>query len=159
MTRDDLDELHALAASISDEAHGWRAHRRQRAAAHAQARAEEERIAPGRRHRRHQRIAFGLIGLFAAGAAAFVLTHRPGHAAPPPKRTIITIHHQPRPVQVGQAAAVQLGLQGRTADIFACQLYYDSQHLAAVPGQDTQAWRADYLAACSTITSTDPSGG
>jgi hypothetical protein len=159
MTRDDLNELQALAASISEEAHGWRAHRRQRAVAHAQKRAAEEIEAPGRRRRRHRLIASASVGVIAVAATVLVVTHHPSQPAPAPKRTIVTVRHLPAPVRAGQEAALQLTQQGRIPNIFACQSLYESQRLAAVPGQQGGGWRMDYLDACAHAPVPNPTAG
>jgi len=150
--RDDLNELHALAASISEDAHGWRAHRRQRALSAAQARIEAEAIAPVKRRKRHRWVAGAVVGVLALTAVVLVVTHKPARPASQPKRTIVTARHVPPPVRAGQAAAIQLADQGLTANIFACQSWYESQQLGDVPGQQTAAWRAGYLSACAHST-------
>jgi hypothetical protein len=148
MTRDDLNELHALAASISEERHGWRAHRRARAEAAARRRAEAEAKAPGRRRRRHRWIAGVAVAVVAIAGTVLIVVHLPGKPAPKPKRTVVHVHNLPTSVRVGQNAAARLSQQGLPPNIFACQGLYESEHMAAVPGQQGAAWRADYLQAC-----------
>lgn len=147
--RDDLDELHALAASIADEAHGWRAHRRKRAHDAAQARVEAEMVAPIRRRRLHRWIAGAAVVVVVLVAAGYLVTHRAGRPATAPTRDVVAARHAPSEVKAGQAAAVQLQSLGRLPNLFSCQGWYDEQRLAAVPGQATSAWRAGYLRACA----------
>jgi hypothetical protein len=157
--RDDLEELHALAASISEDAHGWRAHRRQRAHATAQARAQAELIAPINRRKRHRWIAGSVVGVLVVVGAALVITHQPAAPAAKPSLTIVTVRHEPADVRVGQTAAVELTAQGRSANVFACEGLYDSEQMGSIPGQEGLAWRAGYLAACSHAASADGNAG
>jgi cytochrome c-type biogenesis protein CcmH/NrfG len=147
--RNDLDELQALAASIAEDTHGWRAHRRGRAHAAARRRLEAEMVAPVKRRRRHRWLAAGTVALVAVVATFLVVTHKPSQPAPAQKRTIVTVRHMPSQVRVGQDAAIALHQLGRDANVFACEGWYESQHLASVPSQAASTWRAGYLQACA----------
>ncbi|MBV9487287.1 MAG: hypothetical protein JO246_14665 [Frankiaceae bacterium] len=148
MTREDLEELHALAASISAEHRGWRAHRRARADEAARRRAEAEALAPIKRRRRHRWVAFVAVALIAAVGGVLIVMHLPGKPAPKPKRTVVHVHHLPSSTRVGQYAATRLAQQGVPPNVFACQGLYESEQMATVPGQQGAQWRADYLQAC-----------
>lgn len=156
--RSELDELHALAASISHEAKGWRAHRRQRSQAAARRRAEAEMAAPIKRRKRHRLLAGLMVGVVAVTAAVLVITHKPAPPAPAPQRTSVVVRHLPAAVRAGRTAGIQLASQGRTPNIFACQNAYAAGGLGDVPAQQTATWRADYLAACADATGADAAG-
>jgi hypothetical protein len=157
--RDDLEELHALAASISEDAHGWRAQRRQRARTAVLARVEADAVAPIKRRKRHRWVAAAAVGVVAITAAVLVISHRPGPPAARPHRTILTERHLPGDVRVGHQAALQLSSQGRGINVFACEGLYDSERMAEVAGQQSATWRAGYLAACSHAGTPDAKGG
>lgn len=147
--RDDLNELHALAESIAEEAHGWRAHRRTRSYAAARRRLEAEMVAPVKRRRRHRWVAVGFVAVIVVVAVLFVVTHKPSKPAPAQQRTLVTVRHLPPEVRLGQDAAIALHKLGRSANIFSCEAWYETQQLAQVPAQATSTWRAGYLNACA----------
>jgi hypothetical protein len=149
--RNDLDELHALAASIAEETHGWRAHRRVRAQAAEQRRVEAAMVAPVKRRRSHRWIAAGAVGVAVLCAALVVVMHHPAKPATPPGRTADVGKQESSQVRLGHQAGIAISSQGRLPNEFACQGWYDAQSLASVPQQRALAWVTGYLAACSDV--------
>jgi hypothetical protein len=148
MTRDDLEELHALAASISDDRRGWRAHRREKAEAAARRRLQAEMLKPIKRRRQHRWVAGAVVALLVSAGVVLIVIHLPGRSAPAPKRTILQVNHLSAAERAGQNAAVHLVQLGQPPNVFACQQLYDTQHMGSVFGQQGQAWHDDYLNAC-----------
>lgn len=147
--RTDLDELHALAASISENTDGWRAHRKVRANAAAQRRLEAEMVAPVKRRRSHRWIASAAVGVVALCAVLLVVTHHPAAPAQAPTRTAEIVKHESPEARIGHQAGIAIAQQGRLPNEFACQAWYDDQSLGNVPQQRSATWVAGYLAACS----------
>lgn len=143
---DDLAELHALAASIAQDADGWRARHRRRAADVAELRAGATVTAPVRRHRRHRLVAGAVLGVAAAAAAAAVALAGPA-ARPPVAHAARAADPAPAGSRLGRQAAMTLVQQGRNPDPFACEVLFDQLHLA--PTNQAAAFRSDYLTACA----------
>jgi ferric-dicitrate binding protein FerR (iron transport regulator) len=149
--RDDLDELHALAASISENTHGWRAHRKVRAQAASERRLEAAMVAPVKRRRSHRWIAAIGVCVVVVCAVLLVTTYHPAKPAPAPSRTAGTVKRETPEARIGHQAGVELASQGRLPNEFACQGWYDDRSLGSVPQQRSASWVAGYLAACSDV--------
>jgi hypothetical protein len=145
--RDDLDELHALAASISEDAKGWRAHRRQRAHTAAQAKVEAELVAPVKRRNRHRLVAAGVLGVIVLVGIGLIVVFWPKAHVAPHHRAVVTTITSPE-VLAGRQAALQIASQGRIPDVFSCEGMYASAGSAASSASHSAAWRAGYLQAC-----------
>jgi hypothetical protein len=147
--RDDLDELQALAESISEHASTWRERRQQRHHAAATARLEARLAAPVRRRVRHRRLTAAAVAVVLLVTAGVLFAMRPSGAPPPPRRHAPLAANTPDDVVVGRAAARELLSRGLAPSVFSCQSLYDTDGLGTVPGQQGGTWRAGYLAACS----------
>lgn len=149
--RDDLGELQALAAEISDEAHGWRAHRRHRALDRAEKRLREQAAAPLKRRKRHRMLAGAVVGVIAIGlVGAGVEIHRSTHHHTPPAKSVKNVPgHQLADIRAGRQAAQDLSSQGRAANVFSCEAWFDTHNVVVGPGQSWSGFHAGFLHACT----------
>jgi hypothetical protein len=160
MTRDDLDELQALAASISEESTGWRERRRHRAITAAQARTEAVLVAPVKRRRKHRWIAAAIVASLVIAGGVVGLFFLPTKTAAPAATPPAPVSRQaPTYVKAGRQGASELSSQGQIPNEFACQRLYGTEQLASVPGQQTAQWQAGYVATCSGSVSADGGTG
>jgi hypothetical protein len=160
--RDDLRELHELAAAISDDAHGKRAQRRARALLREQRRAEAELLAPGRRRRQHRLIAGAVVGAVAIGLGiAGVQVHNDAHHHRPRLASVAETvpAYQLASVRAGRQAAADIAAQGRAADLFSCQQWFDSHGLASQLATLPPGWHDEFIKACTNAASTVGSDG
>jgi hypothetical protein len=149
--RDDLGELHALAAEISDDAHGWRAHRRHRALERAEKRSFEASVAPVMRRKRHRAVAGAVVVLVAAAlVGAGLEIHRSSHHHAPPTKSVTQVPgYQLADIRAGRQAAQELSSQGRIANVFSCEAWFDAHHLVVASGQSMSGFHAGFLHACT----------
>jgi hypothetical protein len=149
--RDDLDELHSLAASISEDAHGIRQRRRRRSVERAQARALEDLTAPVKhRFRRRVILAAALLVLVLGVVTVAVVRQQLVQPRTPPRPAPRTATRTLPPYeQTGRQAAADIARQGRSADVFSCQAWYDQHDLAATPADQAAAWHAGFITACT----------
>jgi hypothetical protein len=149
--RDDLDELKALAAAISDDKHGWRAHRRHRAIDRAERRLREEAAKPLKRRKRHRAIAGAFVALVAVGlAGAGVEVYRSSHHHTPPAKSVQNVPgHQLADIQAGRQASQDIAAAGMLANVFSCESWFESHHIVVAPGQSWNGFHAGFLHACT----------
>jgi hypothetical protein len=155
-SRDDLGELHALAEAISQDAHGWRRQRRERAVLRAERRREAELLAPGRRRKRHRRVAAAAVMLVAIALVITGLTirhqsHR--HVARLPSIAETVPAYQLADVRAGREAAAAIAAQGRASDVFSCQQWFDSHGFATDPTAVGAGWHEEFMKACLSASS------
>jgi hypothetical protein len=156
--RDDLDELQALAASISEETQGWRAHRRQRAVAAAQARNEAVLVAPVKRRKKHRWIAASVVSVIVLIGAGLAVVFWPNPSKTP------RLHVAPQVktasyVRIGRRAAAEIVAQGRIANLFSCESIFDTERLGFALHHQSAAWRTGYLTACSNAATANGGNG
>lgn len=158
--RPELDELQTLAESISAEAKGLRAYRRRRTLEHRERRFRAESESPKRQRRRHRMAAAGVLFLLGIGFGTWgIVVHAENKVAKStPPTPVTSIHGYSLPyVSAGRRAAEGLAAQGRAANIFDCQSWYDMYRLGTVDGQAGPAWHAGFMRACVT-TQTNAGG-
>jgi len=152
----DRSELHALATAISEEAHGRRAHRRQRALKHAELRRYEATHAPVKRRNRHRAIAGSVVVLFAVGLAGTgIEIYRGSHHHVPPAKSVTNVPGVALPdIRAGRQAAQDITSQGTFPNVFSCQAWYDSHQLVIAPGESPVGFHAGFIHACTNAAST-----
>jgi hypothetical protein len=160
--RDDLGELHALAAAISEDAHGKRKQRHERAELRAQRRIEAELLHPGRRRRRHRIVAGSVvfvvaIGLLVAGVQIHHHAHSHRAQLAPVSETVPAI--QLPDVRAGRQAAADIASQGRATDVFSCQQWFDSHGFGTDPTTSALGWHAEFMKVCTNAASAVGSDG
>lgn len=158
--RSEIDELQALAESIAAEAKGLRAYRRRRTLEHRDRRFRAESEAPKRRRRRHRLVAIGVLLLIGIGFGTWAIVYHAENkvAKSAPPKAVTSQHGYALPyVRAGRQAAEGLAAQGRAANVFDCESWYQSYGLAAVDGQTGSAWHKGFIRAC--ITTQTNAGG
>jgi hypothetical protein len=152
-TRPELEELNALAASISAEATGWRERRRRWSAAHRERRFLAESLAPGRRRRRHRMMAAAAVIAIGVGFGAWGVVSHYANQVPKAKaiKPVTATHGYDLPwVSAGRHAAQGLAAQGRAANPYSCQSWYDANHFSFVGGETGDPWHDGFIRACAS---------
>jgi hypothetical protein len=149
--RSEIDELQALAESISAEAKGWRAHRRRKTLEHRDRQFEVVSQAPRRRRWRHRLVAIGVVLVIAIGFGTWgIVAHQENKvpkAVPPKPVTSVPGYSLPY-VKAGRLAAETLAGQGRSPNQFDCEAYYESNELGATSGQAASLWHDGFMHSC-----------
>ncbi len=160
--RDGLDELHSLAEAISQDAHGWRQHRRERALARAHQRLEAQMLAPTKRRGRHRMLAASVVVVFAAALAIAGLQirqHARHHPPPLPSIADTVPGYQLPDVRAGREAAAALAAEGRASDVFSCQQWFDSHGFGTNPTTSSIGWHEVFMRSCLNTSSPSLSDG
>jgi hypothetical protein len=151
--RSELDELNALAESISADAKGWRERRRERSAEHRERRFHSESQAPRLRRWRHRLFAITAVLLIGVGFGTWgVISHQENKvpkAAPPKPVTSVPGYSLPY-VKAGRVAAEKLTSQGLTLNEFDCEGWYETNRLGDVAGQAGPVWHEGFMRSCLT---------
>lgn len=158
--RSEIDELQALAESIAAEAKGFGARRRRRILEHRHRQFVAEGQAPRRRRWRHRLVAAGVLLVLGVGFGTWaIIVHAENKVAKSaPPKPVTSIHGYSLPyVSAGRRAAEGLAAQGRAANVFDCQSWYDLNRLGDVDGQAGPAWHTGFIRACVT-TQTNAGG-
>jgi hypothetical protein len=160
--RSELDELNALAESISADAKGWRERRRDRISEHRSRRFLAESQAPRLRRWRHRLMAIGALLVVGIGFGTWgVISHQENkvpHTTPPTPVTSVPGYSLPF-VKAGRVAAKGLASKGLAPNEFACEGWYESNQLGNLPGQAGPTWHAAFLHYCETSAVNLPGTG
>lgn len=158
--RSELDELNALAESISADAKSWRERRRDRHAEARERRFRAEGQAPRVRRWRHRLITIAALALIGIGFATWgVISHQENkvpHTAPPKPVTSIPGYSLSY-VKAGRNAARSLAVQGLSPNTFDCEGWYETNKLDTIDGQAGPVWHQGFMRSCLT-TQTNVAG-
>jgi hypothetical protein len=160
--RDDLDELQVLAATISDDARGWRRHRRERVALRREGRTLAELTAPARRRKKHRIVAAVGVVAIAAGLVVAGLQIRHHARSHPPHLPSVsgTVPGSGLPdVRAGRQAAADINAEGRVTDVFSCQQWFDSQGYDSDVLAVAAGWHEGFMRVCMNAPSRTGSDG
>ena len=145
--RDDLEELHALAATIADDVSEYRQQRKERTDDLIRSRTETVMTAPVRRRRRHRGVAAASVGVLVLGAGIALAVVGQSQHQPPAHHPVTNQPEAGTPQAGGYAAGQSLTSAGRSADVFAC-LAAASTATRAAPPNEAASIRSAYISAC-----------